>query len=241
MPQTYKVPQVRRIARSYNSKSKSKTKLKKTSKILKKTSKILKKTSQISKNKTSRKKSRVSRNTKSRKNTHRATKSLNKNKEIVKISKKETKVQQYKKTHRLLKLSDFTNLQAGQLVIITFIHDEEQLKTFTFKFNRIEPTKGNQRKWYTHYIYGSSGYTRGLPLGVKKSTGEIRYAESSDISPAYLDKPIKIQKLKPVKLRPSPSESATLFKVGTKKVGNDKNIWVIVETVTGTKRWKLDK
>lgn len=161
--------------------------------------------------------------------------------EAPKLSAKEKKVLEYKKKHRLLKLSDFTNLQPGQPVVITFIHEEEKIKTFTFKFNRIEPTKGKLRKWYTHSIYGSSGYTQGLPLGVKKSTGEIRYAESSDSSPAYLDKPIVIQKLKPIKLRPSPTESATLFKVGTKKVGNDKNTWIIVETATGTKRWKLVK
>lgn len=40
------------------------------------------------------------------------------------------------------------------------------------------------------------------------------------------------------KLRPSPSESATIFKVGTKKKGNDKNIWIIVINKDGIKRWK---
>lgn len=43
------------------------------------------------------------------------------------------------------------------------------------------------------------------------------------------------------KLRPSPSESATLFKVGTKKKGNDGNIWIITETKTGVKRWSKNK
>lgn len=37
--------------------------------------------------------------------------------------------------------------------------------------------------------------------------------------------------------RRSPSESATLFKVGTKKKGLDNNIWIIKETVNKTKRW----
>lgn len=37
--------------------------------------------------------------------------------------------------------------------------------------------------------------------------------------------------------RPSPSESASLFKTGTKKKGNDGNIWIIKENKNGVKRW----
>lgn len=38
--------------------------------------------------------------------------------------------------------------------------------------------------------------------------------------------------------RKGPIESATLFKLGTKKIGNDKNMWIIIETKNGVKRWK---
>ena len=38
-------------------------------------------------------------------------------------------------------------------------------------------------------------------------------------------------------LRPSPSVSATLFKVGTRKKGNDKGLWVVKITKSGVKRW----
>jgi len=41
--------------------------------------------------------------------------------------------------------------------------------------------------------------------------------------------------------RPSPSESATQFKVGTKKKGNDGNMWIIVENKNGVKRWSKVK
>lgn len=41
--------------------------------------------------------------------------------------------------------------------------------------------------------------------------------------------------------RKSPSKSATLYKVGTKKKGNDGNIWIIVEASNGVKRWQLHK
>ena len=49
---------------------------------------------------------------------------------------------------------------------------------------------------------------------------------------------IKIQTKKD---RPSPSESATKFKVGTKKKGNDGNMWIIVENKNGVKRWSKIK
>ena len=41
--------------------------------------------------------------------------------------------------------------------------------------------------------------------------------------------------------RPSPTESATLYKIGTIKIGNDGNKWIISESSNGVKRWKLYK
>ena len=38
--------------------------------------------------------------------------------------------------------------------------------------------------------------------------------------------------------RKSPSESATTFKLGTKKKGNDGNMWIVVKNKNGIKRWK---
>ena len=40
------------------------------------------------------------------------------------------------------------------------------------------------------------------------------------------------------KKRKSPTESATKYKIGTKKLGNDGNMWVIISTQSGTHRWK---
>jgi hypothetical protein len=39
--------------------------------------------------------------------------------------------------------------------------------------------------------------------------------------------------------RKSPTESATLYKIGTIRNGNDGNKWKIIETSNGTKRWQL--
>jgi hypothetical protein len=42
-------------------------------------------------------------------------------------------------------------------------------------------------------------------------------------------------------VRKSPTESATLYKIGTKKKGNDGNTWITIELSNGVKRWKLFK
>ena len=38
--------------------------------------------------------------------------------------------------------------------------------------------------------------------------------------------------------RKSPIESATLFPIGTVKIGNDKNYWKVILTKNNIKRWK---
>jgi hypothetical protein len=43
---------------------------------------------------------------------------------------------------------------------------------------------------------------------------------------------------KKMKIRKSPSESATNFDIGTTKTGNDGNIWIITITKNNIKRWK---
>lgn len=40
------------------------------------------------------------------------------------------------------------------------------------------------------------------------------------------------------RIRPSPEESATKFRIGAKKKGGDGNIWKVTKTKTGVKRWK---
>ena len=49
-----------------------------------------------------------------------------------------------------------------------------------------------------------------------------------------LKKPVTVL----VKSRKGPSESATKYNVGIKKRGNDKNIWIVIETKNNIKRWK---
>jgi len=44
-----------------------------------------------------------------------------------------------------------------------------------------------------------------------------------------------------VKVRKSPTQSATLYKLGTIKTGNDGNKWIIVKNKNNVKRWRLYK
>jgi len=52
---------------------------------------------------------------------------------------------------------------------------------------------------------------------------------------------LKIKNIKNKKIRPSPTESATLFKVGTIKKGNDGNKWIIKENSSKIKKWIIYK
>jgi hypothetical protein len=54
-------------------------------------------------------------------------------------------------------------------------------------------------------------------------------------------KEVSARPSKEVSTRPSPTQSATLYTIGTKKTGNDGNTWIITQNVNGTKRWKLYK
>jgi hypothetical protein len=56
------------------------------------------------------------------------------------------------------------------------------------------------------------------------------------------EKNVKIHRMKGgASDRKGPEQSATLYKVGTKKTDNDGNKWIIDTTSTGVKRWKLYK
>ena len=43
------------------------------------------------------------------------------------------------------------------------------------------------------------------------------------------------------KTRKAPSESATKYKVGTRKLGNDGNMWIIKKSSNGIQRWSKIK
>ena len=149
------------------------------------------------------------------------------------------KFSNYTKTHKFLKLSDFTNLKKGdKLHLAVYWFGDNSFHKFIYTFNHIEePTSARLKRHIKKLIYGTSKYTGTAPLWVSKQNNRIKFSISSDESPVFLDR--KRERRKSIKpTRPSPSQSATLFNIGTKRKGNDGNIWIVMKTVNGDKRWK---
>jgi len=91
----------------------------------------------------------------------------------------------------------------------------------------------NEDDWYLLY----------LPIGesreAKKNSKRIEKILDRIIKGIIKNKPSKSNLTRKIKKdRPSPSESATQFKEGTKKKGNDGNMYVVAVNKNGVKRWK---
>ena len=84
----------------------------------------------------------------------------------------------------------------------------------------------NEKHWYMYYL------PSGKSEESKKNSKRISKILNTII------KGIKKPKEKKLKDRPSPSESATKFKVGTKKKGNDGNMYIISSDKNNVNRWK---
>ena len=144
----------------------------------------------------------------------------------------------YAKTHKLLKLSDFRNLQKGdKLHLAVYSFGDSKWTKFVYTFSHIEEPKTAFKRHIKKWIHGTSKYTKDAPLWVSNRDNKIKFAISSDESPMFLDKAIKKKKIGNL-TRPSPSESATQFNIGTKRKGNDGNMWIVIKTTSGVKRWK---
>ena len=96
--------------------------------------------------------------------------------------------------------------------------------------------------WF-NYFYNNIEYVLESPLNNSKNKNRILkikniYSLKNNKLESYNNKNINNKKKKD---RPSPSESATKFKLGTKKKGNDGNMWIIVENKNGVKRWRKIK
>jgi predicted transcriptional regulator len=100
----------------------------------------------------------------------------------------------------------------------------------------------------TYTEYGLSGEpTLEKDLQVMEGMGLVKSQTTSFGREYYIDtkgselltqlKFEEAQKQKASSLRPSPSESATIYPVGTKRFGNDGNEWRVTETKNGVKRW----
>ena len=100
----------------------------------------------------------------------------------------------------------------------------------------------------TYTEYGLSGEpTLEKDLQVMEGMGLVKSQTTSFGREYYIDtkgselltqlKFVEAQKQKASSLRPSPTESATMYPVGTKRFGNDGNEWRVTMTKSGVQRW----
>ena len=87
----------------------------------------------------------------------------------------------------------------------------------------------NEKDWYMLYL--PSGKTTEAQKNSKRITTILEKIIKGIKKPKLVTKKLKFD-------RPSPLESATQFKEGTKKKGNDGNMYIIVTNKNGVKRWK---
>ena len=143
-------------------------------------------------------------------------------------------IKAFMRIYRKLKISDIKKFKKGDKIFLAVIHwGDKKIYRIHFIFNKITKPKDSYKKYISYWINGTSKYTKKYPLWVDKKTGDIKFAQSSDESPIYILKPIK----DPRTNRPSPSISATMFKIGTKRKGNDGNMWIVKKNKKGIQRW----
>lgn len=149
---------------------------------------------------------------------------------------------QFKKTRKKATISSFKKLKGGEkLNLVDYNFYLEIPVPMKFIFHSLEPVTDKQKKYFSHRVQGKCKVLNNLPLVFDKKTGELRYCWSSDVSELYWDETIKISPRSSKKEktnRPSPSESATHFKVGTKKKGNDGQVWKVIKASNGSQRWQ---
>jgi hypothetical protein len=123
--------------------------------------------------------------------------------------------------------------------------NDNKLTPSVLKYNK-NYTKESLITMIKQDIEGSFGYEKGgksLIGDVGPDTwmgGNIELIKSTELDNKSYEFGISTKKIRYefAKLRPSPSNSATAYKVGTKKKGNDGNTWIVVINANSVKRWK---
>ena len=101
-----------------------------------------------------------------------------------------------------------------------------------FDYERLQK---NKKDWYLMYspLKGSpSARAEGLPSAARANAIRIKQ---------NIIKFFNKRKAVAKKERPSPTLSATLFRIGMRKKGNDGNMWQVHKTSTGVSRWIREK
>ena len=150
-----------------------------------------------------------------------------------KKSRKVLKTKSYKIENDAL--LNYVLLNSWEIALQNKLNYEPAIKYWEQQFD-INSLGKNIKDWYILSSPLSNNY-------FSKKNGEriLKNIKKIHSNVKEIKKPIKNQSkktsTKDKSNRPSPSQSATIFKVGTKKKGNDGNMWIIKKNKNGVNRW----
>ena len=118
----------------------------------------------------------------------------------------------------------------GRNVVNRDFNENIELNKFNIDYGVINKYIGEYQSIINYVVYVYDKYLLEDPLKNKKNATRI------------LQLKIPINKIQNNEVkRKGPIESATIFDVGTTKIGNDKNMWIIVKNKNGVKKWQRIK
>ena len=120
--------------------------------------------------------------------------------------------------------------KTGTNVINRNFNENIKLNKFNIDYGVINKYMSEYKNIINYVVYVYDKYLLEDPLKNKKNATRI----------LKLKFPIKKIQNNKVK-RKGPTESATIFNIGTTKLGNDKHMWIIVKNKNGTKKWQRIK
>ena len=142
-----------------------------------------------------------------------------------------------KKTLTILQLHQYYRNSMSLFIVNSFNYNPI-IKYWDQMFNLNELYK-NETNWYILFSpLGTSKESKKNGDRILKNINNLNKMKTKKLKKNNQSSSYSKDKKKD---RPSPSESATKFKVGTKKKGNDGNMWIIVENKNGVKRWSKSK
>ena len=153
------------------------------------------------------------------------------------------KLTEYVLSKKMKKIKEIVKRILWPFTIKKYSFDNNIIKTqLEFSKKYLKDLKSEEDiKQYFLETYGNSKHLIGETAPDTWMEGDIILLKENEFDKNIYEFGIATKKIVFPKLRPSPTESATLFKVGTIKKGNDGNKW-IVKKVGKSQRWvKKDK
>ena len=148
------------------------------------------------------------------------------------------KLTEYVLSKKMKKIKEIVKRILWPFTLKNYSFDNNIIKTkLEFSKKYLKDLKSEEDiKQYFLETYGNSKHLIGESAPDTWMEGDIILLKENEFDKNIYEFGIATKKIIFPELRPSPTESATLFKVGTIKKGNDGNKW-IVKKVGKSQRW----